>query len=181
MKNLIISFDLSTTCTGYAVFDVDSKRLLECGSIKPDNKTSGYPYASLQKMRSIADDIGSVIKTWEKKGKIKCLVFEEIIKGSSGIVALKVLAGLFFIVLDRLKHQYPVKTTPPSEWRKKVGIKFSDDDKAYNKAMRKAEKDTLTHKDLALRLGREMFNYYDFKLADHDVIESCLIGYSFLN
>jgi len=138
--NIILSLDLSTTCTGWAILDIKSGKLLTYGTIKPKVKNISklkYPIQQLLKMRSISSQIIDII---EQNNNISYIVIEEINRHKSRLSG-KVLDGLHFILLDRFsesdlsKVRY-IDSDGLSGWRTLLKLRLTEADKLNNKESR---------------------------------------------
>jgi len=146
---ILLSLDLSTTSTGYAVFDLSKptlkEALIECGAFKPSvpgiTKLT-YPKGALKKCQDLARIIMDIIiKVQPDK-----IVIEEINSGKNRL-GQKVLDGLHFILLDRIEAQIPIIQFMDSDgntgWRSKACLKLilSKNDKTTNTRRRKRNKE----------------------------------------
>lgn len=139
MKKLL-SLDLSTTCTGYALFSLEDRQLLKYGFIKPRVKNPTkkgiplYSYPKLQtlKMRDITEQIKELINAENPQ----ILAIEEIVGHKSRLTG-KVLDGLHFILIDRiLDFEGQIKyidVSGTNGWRPRFEIRLSELDKTLNK------------------------------------------------
>lgn len=145
MKTLL-SLDLSTTCTGWASFDIESKKLVSYGILKPSSKVNGvstskmkYPEQQLSKMLDLAEKIRVLILN-EKPFHI---VIEEI-AGSRQRLGQKVLDGLHWIVLEQNRNIIPIVTyydvSGLNGWRTHLKLRLSPYDKLANAEARKLNK-----------------------------------------
>lgn len=141
----VLALDLSTTCTGYALF-VD-RELIKYGTIKPRVKNPTkqgiplyvYPKIQLLKMRDIAEQIVELIA----ETKPGVIVIEEVCRHKSRLTG-KVLDGLHFLINDRIFDfqgtlQY-VDVSGTHGWRPRFNIRLTDQDKLLNKDRRKLNK-----------------------------------------
>jgi len=146
---IVLSLDLSTTSTGYAVFDLSKplkKSLIEQGYLKP--KVPGitkltYPMGALRKCQNLSSQIEALISTIDPDK----IVIEEINPGKNRL-GQKVLDGLHFILLDRIQSHIPIIYFLDSDgntgWRSKacLNLKLSKNDKTVNTRRRKRNKET---------------------------------------
>ena len=98
---MLLSLDLSTACTGWALFDSKTKELLEYGVVKPKVQPSLKKDPILfrvTKLQSIADQLYDLII--KIKG-LKKIVIEEIVRGKNRINQ-KLLDGLHWVILTRI-------------------------------------------------------------------------------
>ena len=146
---ILLSLDLSTTSTGYSVFDTQKplkESLKEAGYIKP--KVPGitkliYPKGALKKCQNLSEQI---VELYERVKPDK-IVIEEINPGKNRL-GQKVLDGFHFILLDRMEPVIPIIHFMDSDgkqgWRsaKCLDLKLSKNDKTTNARRRKRNKDT---------------------------------------
>jgi len=153
-SGILLSLDLSTNSTGWAIFDIKSKRLLKYGVIKP--KVPGiskmqYPEAALYKILDISIMVGDLIDTFQPD----IIIVEEINRGINRI-SQKSLDALHFFVFDQirirsqelLKSLILVDSNGAKGWRNALGLKLSEEDKEYNKEARKYNKNNKLKKPL---------------------------------
>ncbi len=176
---------MSTTCTGWSVFDIEERKLLHYGTIKPATKGIDklkYPLQQLTKMIDISFKIRSLIENY----KPNYIVIEEI-AGSKQRLGQKVLDGLHWIVLMHIQEYIPIITyydvTGPNGWRTNLNLRLSDSDKAQNKESKKlnpklgkgvSKLPIYDAKDLACRHANKAFglmldpqvNQYDADIGD---------------
>lgn len=135
-ERVLLSLDMSTTCTGWSVLGIDSRKLLARGIIKPSTKGGVgkmvYPRQQLTKMIDIGNQLLLLIQNY----KPACIVIEEI-AGSKNRMGQKTLDGLHFVVawiiqdyLDIVRY-YDV--TGGDGWRTHLQLRLDDADKAANK------------------------------------------------
>ncbi len=142
-SHILITLDLSTNSTGYAVFNSKTKKLITYGNLKP--KVSGlhklkYPAAALLKIKDIASKVKDLVAEHDPES----IVIEEVNRGINRI-AQKSLDALHFFVLDYLtlidetwitRVRY-MDSNGVRGWRGKLELKLSDEDKEHNKKVRK--------------------------------------------
>ncbi len=194
-----ISLDLSTSCTGWAVWEYETKTLLDCGILKPKVKGfkgKTYPKGSLLKMQSISVQIAGLIAI---QPNLIGIGIEEINNKSrrTGRLSQKVLDGLHFILLDRLGldiNKVTFKNTGgPKGWRTDLGLVLTEADKHINKEHRKYNKKIpkgskkhiiITDKHLACRFVNKTYPHLkldcDARKTDADVADSICVGYAIL-
>lgn len=190
---LLMSLDLSTTCTGWSVFNIETQELLHYGTIKPSTKGLSkmvYPQQQLTKMI----DLSIKIKTLIENYKPSLIVIEEI-AGSKQRLGQKVLDGLHWIVLYHIQELIPIisyyDVTGMNGWRTHLGLRLSEQDKINNKEAKKLNKTlhpksrlpVVDAKDLACRYVNQK---YGLKLDpqasqyDSDIGDSVSMGSAFL-
>lgn len=194
MSKTLLSLDMSTTCTGWSLFDIETRALLLYGLIKPSTKGGvnkmTYPKQQLTKMLDISEQIEQLIQLHQPSS----IVIEEI-AGSKNRMGQKTLDGLHFIVvmkiepyLDRVSF-YDV--TGSDGWRTHLKLRFSDADKLANKEAKKLNKKlaasqrmpVITPKHLACRHANHRFNLAldcDQRETDGDLADSISMGDSFM-
>lgn len=195
---VLLSLDLSTTCTGWSIFDIDTKKLIEYGIIKPSTKINGliisklkYPRQQLLKMIDISFKIKSLIE----RCKPTHIVIEEI-AGSKNRLGQKVLDSLHFIILYHIQEYIDLITfydvSGPNGWRYHLGIKLSEQDKIFNKEGKKLNKliakgntklPIIGPKDLACRYVNGVYGLSldpQKNQFDNDIGDSVAIGSAFL-
>lgn len=145
MKTLL-ALDLSTTCTGWAVFDIETRKLIRYGSIKPSTRYNDihvtkykYPQQQLLKMINLSEQIRELIHL-NQPTKI---VIEEI-AGSKQRLGQKVLDGLHWIVLYLNQEIIPIVSfydvSGLSGWRTDLKLRLNEADKINNKENKKTNK-----------------------------------------
>lgn len=194
VKKILLSLDMSTTCTGWSIFDVEAKALISQGLIRPSTRGGvakmTYPKQQLTKMKDISAQILALINLHDPA----TIVIEEI-AGSKNRLGQKTLDGLHFIValaiepfLDRVKY-YDV--TGSSGWRTHLRLRLSDADKLANKEAKKLNKKltpaqrlpVYTPKHLACRHANARFNLAldcEIRETDGDLADSASMGDAFL-
>lgn len=191
----ILCLDLSTTCTGFAVFD-DGK-LIRYGKLTPKVKglsAMKYPEGAYGRIIDLSNKIKDLVAA-ESPDKI---LIEEVNRGINRI-AQKSLDALHFFVLDRIllvdpktfkKIKY-IDSNGKKGWRGALGLKLEDPDKEWNKkardfnksnskAIKKKEKKALRvidWKDLSIRYVNKKFKL-DLTLDDNDIADAIAMGAS---
>lgn len=193
-ENTLLALDMSTTCTGWALFGMQSQQLLQYGIIKPSMKGGvakmAYPKQQLTKMIDIGDQIASIIRTLQPAH----IVIEEI-AGSKNRLGQKTLDGLHFVVawiieeyLSKVNY-YDVSGT--SGWRTHLQLRLSEADKLANKEAKKLNKKLtaaqripiIGPKHLATRFANKQFGLsldFDTRETDGDIADAVSMGYAFL-
>lgn len=190
----LLSLDLSTTCTGWSIFEVETKKLVEYGILKPSPKGLSkmhYPLQQLTKMIDLSHKIKSVIENF----KPSLIVIEEI-AGSKQRLGQKVLDGLHWIVLYHIQDLIPTVSyydvTGMNGWRTNLGLRLSEQDKINNKEAKKLNKNlkpgqrlpVYDAKDLAARYANKRFGLTLDPQAsqyDADIADSVSMGAAFLD
>lgn len=196
MKTLL-SLDLSTTCTGFSLFNIDGT-LLTYGTIKPATKINDlvlsklkYPHPQLLKMIDLSLKIKQLIEIQ----KPHLIVIEEI-AGSRNRLGQKVLDSLHFLLLYHIQECIPIisffDVTGAEGWRTMLELRLSDADKAQNKEAKKLNpklaKGTqklpiIGPKDLACRYVNVQFGLNlnpQVNSTDSDIGDSISMGSAFI-
>lgn len=189
----LLSLDLSTTCTGWSVFDIDEHKLITYGTLKPSTKGISkliYPQQQLTKMIDLSLQIRNVIMNY----KPTHIVIEEI-AGSKQRLGQKVLDGLHWIVLMHNQEFIPIikyyDVTGSDSWRTHLGLKLTEQDKLQNKEAKKLNPDLAPSsrlpiydaKDLACRYANETFGLAldpQLNQFDNDIGDSVSMGSAFI-
>jgi len=187
----LLALDLSTKSTGYAIFDLKTKKLLEYGNIKPKSfkgiSKFKYPAAAYYRIVSIADQVNDLVLEVEPSE----IIIEEINRGISRL-GQKSLDALHFFVLDYLnvidsKWLEKVKykdSNGKTGWRGDLGLKLSKEDKEHNKKAKKNKAKKVDWKKLAERYVNAKFNTkFDVwkNTSDADVVDAICIGLSYFS
>jgi len=195
MDNFILSLDLSTACTGWSVFNMDTKELIEYGAILPKldkyQRKLGYPEIQLIKMISIANEIKKLVERINPK----TILIEEI-SGSKNYLGQKTLDGLHWIVLytiiKDIKRVVFMNVTGYNGWRYLLGLKLSEENKIHNKENKLMNKKLqrgsrkliiITPKHLAQYYVNKTYNTpFDVEnnATDNDVVDSIAMASAYL-
>ena len=190
-KVVCLALDISTK-TGWAVLEKDLSTqkisLVAYGIEKLPKKIDAYgeyPWNYPEATAAIADQILKIVS----QTPADVIVIEEINKGKNRYTQ-KALDFIHLQVLQRL-DAYRKKNpnlTPPvfyintMDWRKKLGIALTKNDKANNKLVKKAAdqgvkkaslgvKGKIKYKHLAVRHVNEIFGL-SFKVKDNDIADA---------
>lgn len=193
MKQLL-SLDLSTNCTGWSVFNIETKELISYGILKPDMtgiRKLEYPKQQLMKMISMSEKVRSVIKNFTPHH----IVIEEI-AGSKNRMSQKTLDGLHWIILYLNMEYIDIMSyfdvTGIDGWRTLLGLRLDDADKLANAEARKINKQLgststalpiIDNKDLACRYVNQNYNLVldcQKNDSDADIADSIAMGSSWL-
>ena len=106
-KNIstVLGLDLSTTSTGFALLDIDTKNLLKYGFILPKVKGISklkYPRAAMARIIDLAEKISELVKQYNPDQ----LIIEEVNRGTNRI-SQKSLDALHFFVLHFIDEHSP--------------------------------------------------------------------------
>lgn len=194
----LLSLDLSTTCTGWSFFEVDTDSLKGYGTFKPSTKGLSkltYPKQQLTKMIDLSFKIRSLIENY----KPTLIVIEEI-AGSKQRLGQKVLDGLHWIVLMHVQEYIDIikyyDVGGHDGWRTHLKLRLTDADKLANKEAKKLNPDLgagvsklpiYDAKDLACRYANARYgltldpqmNQYDADVGDSVSMGSAYIQFRF--
>ena len=155
---VLLSLDLSTTCTGWSVLDVDSNKLITYGTLKPSTKGLSkmiYPRQQLMKMIDLSFQIRTLIENY----KPNYIVVEEI-AGSKQRIGQKVLDGLHWIVLHNNQGMMDILSyydvTGVDGWRTHLGLRLTEADKANNKEAKKLNPDLAKESQLPIYDAKDL-------------------------
>lgn len=138
----LLSIDLSSSCTGYAVFDTESKKLLTYGFIKGKIvKDSSKWRATLRRLEQMSEDVLNVIKNYKPTE----IVIEEITgSGISSRLSQKTLDMTHGILWKTIEPYLDMveycDVSGTSGWRTNLGLKLDDADKLANKEAKNLNK-----------------------------------------
>lgn len=203
MKKLL-TLDLSTTCTGWAVFCLKTKKLLDYGTIKPVKKGMSkldYPTKQLRVMQNIAGQIMDLIYKQDgvfepplSKNKLHMILIEEVNLHKSRMTG-KTLDGMHWILMNMLDPNYIDRvryrdSDGPNGWRTRLNLRLTENDKKLNaerkkinKKKKKGTKDLviINKKHLAARYVNSALktNFdVDKNPNDNDIVDSIGLGLS---
>lgn len=191
-NRILLSLDMSTTCTGWSVFDIDERKLITYGTLKPATKGVSkliYPKQQLTKMIDLAFKIRALIEQYAPSH----IVIEEI-AGSRQRLGQKVLDGLHWIVLIHIQEFIDLVTyydVGGSEgWRTHLQLRLSEQDKINNKEGKKFNKQMGKNvmpiydaKDLACRYVNQKYGLSldpQMNQYDSDIGDSVALGDAFI-
>lgn len=193
-SKFLLSLDMSTTATGWALFSIESGERIQHGIIKPATKGGVgkmiYPKQQITKMVDIANQILQLIETF----KPSAIVIEEI-AGSKNRMGQKTLDGLHFVVAWVIEDYLPIvryyDVTGNAGWRFHLQLKLDDADKAANKEAKVLNKKLaaaqripiIGPKHLAVRFANKQYGLclnFDTSETDGDLADAISMGYAFL-
>ena len=194
ISNLLLSLDYSTTCTGWSIFDIENKKLLFYGIIKPKVlllSKMKYPKKQLEVCKSIAEQLWQLILKYNPDR----IVMEEINRHKSRLSG-KTLDGGHYIFYYKIQKELAKVTMMDSDgktgWRTRLQLFMSDADKLHNKEAKKLNKKLLkgtkkipkiTKKHLAARFVNSHYCTsfdVDAQVSDADISDSIGLGHAFL-
>jgi len=176
---VMIGLDLACNCSGYSILDLSGK-VLEAGAFQPIKyplyTKDKYPVSTLKKARSMADQLGEMIRDTMEKHDVQKIVVEEINpRGSiAAVKALSFVHGMLF--WDFMAETKLFTMINCGQWRSKAGVGVV--------IRRKKGKNDKTN-EYKRPIVDYINNRYgsDFALDDHDIVEAIAIvlGYMFIN
>lgn len=193
----LLSLDLSTTCTGWSLFDIKKKTLVTYGILRPTTRGGvnklDYPKKQLVKMLDLSEQILELVSNY----KPVHIVIEEI-SGSKNRLGQKVLDGFHFVLvkeLDTVGYLDMVSfqdVTGSDGWRPRLGIRLTDEDKKANREAQKLNKSLprdqrlpkITNKHTVCRYVNFYFKLdldVDQRATDGDIADSVAMGWHFLS
>ncbi len=193
---MLLVLDLSSTSTGWALFDpTKEKPLMNYGVLKPNTKGQtklGKLKRKLYRLRDMARQCRELIDT-HKPDRI---VIEEVNLGKNRI-SQKTLDGLHFILLDRIEDVIDLVVYKDSDgpvgWRTDLELRLTEDDKRLNKTRRAWNKKLpkgarqlpiITKKHLACRFVNKAYRTafdVDKNKADSDVCDAIGLGHAIVH
>lgn len=195
--NTVLGLDLSTTSTGFALLDIDTKNLIKYGFILPKVKGISklkYPRAAMARIIDLAQKISELVKQYNPN----ILIIEEVNRGKNRI-SQKSLDALHFFVLHYIDQHSPhlidqlfyYDSDGRVGWRKHLKLTLSEEDKAHNahiktfKSSRKVgkKKPKITKKHLAMRYVQSVYNLnldIDEKVEYEDINDAIAMTNSYL-
>jgi len=195
MKKYLIAIDLSSSCTGWAVFDIKKKELIEYGNIKNSLKgisTLGYPQGPLSRIKRMAEYVAEKVKQYQDD--LQLIGIEEINMGTQRL-GQKTLDGVHWFFLEYLGGLIQVVEYSDSDgikgWRTHLGHVLSEEDKHHNKEARRFNKKVRkedqvplkTRKHVTARWANEKFGMsldVDQISGDSDIADALGLGWSIL-
>jgi hypothetical protein len=191
MKTLL-SIDLSTNCTGWSVFNMDTRELITYGCIRGKNfKDTSSQRSTLRKLEYMAKSVLSLIESYKP-----CKIVIEEIAGSKNRIGQKTLDmahGILWQTIDEyldLVEYYDV--TGSDGWRTHLNLKLTEADKLANKEAKKinptlgkgvSKLPIYNAKDLAARYANKRFGLTldpQMNQFDADIADSLSLGDAFL-
>lgn len=191
----MLCLDLSTTCTGWSLFSVDDRQLLDFGTVIPSKKglsKLSYPRKQLAVMRDLAEKLLQLV--WlHKPDKI---VIEEVNLHKSRMAG-KTLDGAHWIFLhflseESLQSVRYIDSDGPQGWRTRLNLRFTENDKKLNAERKKINKrkvrgtadlPIINKKHLAARYVNSALGLafdVDQNATDNDIVDSIGLGLALL-
>jgi Holliday junction resolvasome RuvABC endonuclease subunit len=179
----ILGLDLSTN-TGYALITDGSLDRYGTITAKIDNfnvnnrpeTAKEYPFNILNAANEMAAQVITVVLETQPD----YIWIENTVRGKNRNTQ-RALEWIHKAVLEKLiEHNYSSKFSyiDPSQWRKKVGLVLSKEDKKNNSDVTKKKKrGRITRKHLAVNMVNELYNK-EFKIKDNDICDAILVAYS---
>ncbi len=164
----LLSIDLSLSCTGYCLRDIDTHKLLSYGDISPSMrglKGIGYPEQQVIRTRQVVTEILKLIDD-----EVEVISVEEVNRGIARL-SHKILCMVHGVLLDHmsekdLKKVIYISSDGSDGWRSRNGLKLqlSEADKIQNKQVRKLNRKIKKGKKLPLMDVKQMaVNYVNKK------------------
>jgi hypothetical protein len=196
MMSKLLTIDLSTTSTGWAVFDTKTRQLEDFGFLRPDKKGMAklkYPIRQLLIMRNLADKLEILVRRLNPDA----IVVEEVNRHKSRMTG-KTLDGMHWIFLDKLligeeDFAYRVRfrdSDGPTGWRSRLNLRLGESDKKLNAERKKINKrkvkgtadlPIINKKHLAARYVNSALGLtfdVDKNATDNDVVDAIGMGLS---
>lgn len=188
----LLSIDLSTNCTGWSVFEIETGKLVTYGYISGKNfKDTSKLRATLRKLEYMALGVLNII-TNHAPSKI---VIEEI-AGSKNRIGQKTLDMAHGILLKTIENYLDIveyyDVSGVDGWRTNLGLKLTESDKLANKEAKKlnptlgrgvSKLPIYDAKDLAARYANKTFGLgLDPQVSQHDadLADSICMGHAYL-
>ncbi len=164
----LLALDLSLSCTGYCLRDIDTHALLSYGEISPSMKgLKGieYPEQQILRTRQVVEQILQLIDS-----EVAVISIEEVNRGIARL-SHKILCQVHGILLDRMKSEDLKKVIFISSdgsdgWRSRNGLKLqlTEHDRIQNKEIRKINRKIKKGKKMPLMDVKQMaVNYVNAK------------------
>lgn len=186
----LLALDLSLSCTGFSLFDIDSQKLLSYGTLSPSKKGLSkieYPEQQVIRMRDLANQVLELID-----GSVEIVILEEVNRGISRL-GQKTLCGTHFVLYDRMqdliKKVILIDSDGRQGWRSASGLKLqlSESDRLQNKEVRKMNRKmkkgkkipVIDVKQLAVNYVNEKYKL-NFTIDDNDICDSIGLGTYYL-
>lgn len=195
MDDKLLALDLSTTCTGFAVFDLKTRTLEETGRLRPTTKGGVakmvYPKQQLTKIKDLSSQIVALIE----RVRPQIIVIEEIAgsKNRLGQKTLDAMHGILWLYIEEhLDKVTYYDVTGNQGWRFHLQLRLSEADKLANKEAKRLNKKLtpaqqipiIGPKHLAQRYVNATFGLslnVDTAPTDADVGDAVAMGAAFLS
>lgn len=191
----LISLDLSTTSTGYAIFNFKSQELLTYGFIKSDAEKINnlkYPKKQLFKIRNIVSQIIKLLIEYNPK----LIIIEEVNLHKSRLSG-KTLDALHAILWEKLPEIMLEKVVYMDSdglegWRTRLNLRLSESDKLKNKERKSLNKKIargirklpiINKKHLACAFVNKFYKLkfdVDQNESDNDIVDAIGLGNAYL-
>lgn len=191
-SGLLLALDLSSSYTGYALFDIKTKGLLKFDGIKGKTfKDEVRARASLHKVEYMACGVAEIVHVYNPT----TIVVEEI-AGAANRLSQKILDIQHGFLWKALEPDLPKLTymdvTGGDGWRNKLGIRLTDADKINNKTNKKLNTQIargtrklpiVGPKHLAARYANQAYKLNldpETDVYDGDKADAICLGHAFL-
>lgn len=183
----ILALDLSSS-TGIALLEGKKGQKLptlrEYGSSKieiEDFNVNGYPNKSPKYPKNIieaAENVALSVKHTVDLWKPDIIVIENTVKGRNRHTQ-RLLEWIHLMVLTQINDFDKVVYMDPSEWRKIIKLRMTDEDKSHNKDVAKGKiKGKITKKHLSVRYVNDIMDL-KLKLKDNDIADAIALGLAY--
>lgn len=187
----MLTIDLSTTCTGWSLWNTSTKILINFGFVKPSKRGLSklvYPRKQLEVMKDLALKIAQLVQN----EKPDLIVIEEVNLHKSRMTG-KTLDGAHWITLLNLSPEQLATvryrdSDGPTGWRTRLNLRLTESDKKVNAERKKINKKKvkgtadlpiITKKHLAARHVNEVLGTsfdVDANATDNDVVDAIGLG-----
>ncbi len=182
MTGRVLAIDASTK-TGWALFSdgvyVDSGALEPVRAVdfnvnKDPNLSPHYPYNIIDAAEGMAQSILRLVNEHDPA----MVVIENTVKGRNRHTQ-RLLEFIHSAILRALRGRVPMIYMDPSEWRKIVEMRLSNDQKKNNRDVSAGKKrGRIGKKHLSVAMTNEKFGL-GLKLKDNDQADACLLGLAY--
>lgn len=192
MSEVLLSIDLSTSCTGWSIFNMEDGTLVTYGVIKGKTRKDSSQYRMiLRRLEYMATCVLNLIENY----KPTHIVIEEIAgsKNRMGQKTLDMCHGILWKYIDQyldIVEYYDVSGS--DSWRYDLGLRLSEQDKIHNKEAKKINKTLSPHteqihiynwKDVSCRYANQTYNLGLDPIqnkTDADIGDSVAMGSAYL-
>jgi Holliday junction resolvasome RuvABC endonuclease subunit len=138
-------------------------------------KNSAYPYNIIDAANNMAILVADLCDRF----KPDVVVIENTVRGRNRNTQ-RLLEFIHKSVLDFLRDRFKIKYLDPSEWRKILEIRLSNDDKKNNRLVSAGKKrGRITKKHLSVRMANQIFDL-KLKIKDNDVADALCLAKAYI-